>query len=62
MGPPHSKTVEGFEVTLGTNVIGSAHLANQLLSTILKSDDGRIVFLSSGMANVPTISLTEQYF
>jgi NAD(P)-dependent dehydrogenase (short-subunit alcohol dehydrogenase family) len=48
--PPHCKTVDGFEVTLGTNVIGTAHLTNGLLSLVAASPTGRIVVLSSAMA------------
>ena len=47
--PPHVKTPEGFEVTLGVNTIGTAHLTNLLLPLIAASPEGRIVSLSSSM-------------
>lgn len=45
--PPHSKTPEGFEVTLGTNAVGT----NQLLPLVAASPTGRIVVLSSDAIN-----------
>lgn len=47
--PPHVKTPEGFEVTLGVNTIGTARLTNLLLPLIAASPEGRIVSLSSSM-------------
>lgn len=45
--PPHSKTPEGFETTLGINTIGTAHLTNGLVPLVAQSPTGRIVNLSS---------------
>ena len=46
--PQHSKTAEGFEVTLGTNAIGTALLTNLLLLPLVAaSPTGRVVVLSS---------------
>lgn len=45
--PPHTKTPEGFEATLGINAIGTAHLTNGLLPLVARSPVGRVVNLSS---------------
>ena len=45
--PPHSKTLEGFEVTLGVNTIGTAYLTNALLPLVAASPNGHIVNVSS---------------
>jgi retinol dehydrogenase-12 len=45
--PPHSKTVQGFEVTIGTNVFGTSYLTKLLLPLLQKSSSPRIVILSS---------------
>eukprot|EP01035_Chromulina_nebulosa_P026246 gene26246-34336_t len=45
---PYSKTEQGFEVTLGTNGLGTAYLTNLLLPLVIKSTEGRILILSSG--------------
>jgi NAD(P)-dependent dehydrogenase (short-subunit alcohol dehydrogenase family) len=45
--PPHAKTTEGFEITLGVNAVGTAHLTNGLLPLVAASPIGRIVNLSS---------------
>jgi len=44
---PQSKTVEGFDITLGVNHIGHFLLTNLLLDLIKKSGPSRIVILSS---------------
>ncbi len=51
---PHSKSAEGFEITIGTNAIGTAYLTNQLLPLVINSPSGRIVIVSSGLANSVT--------
>jgi NAD(P)-dependent dehydrogenase (short-subunit alcohol dehydrogenase family) len=47
--PDHSKTKEGFEVTLGINAIGSAYLTQSLLPLLKKSRAARIIMLTSAM-------------
>lgn len=49
--PPHCKTAEGLEVTLGTNVIGTALITHLLLPAVIASPTGRIVVLSSRAAS-----------
>ena len=49
--PPFCRTEEGFEVTLGTNVIGTALLTHLLLPLVIASPTGRIVVLSSRAAS-----------
>eukprot|EP00189_Rhodosorus_marinus_P011198 CAMPEP_0184751736 /NCGR_PEP_ID=MMETSP0315-20130426/43204_1 /TAXON_ID=101924 /ORGANISM="Rhodosorus marinus, Strain UTEX LB 2760" /LENGTH=298 /DNA_ID=CAMNT_0027231021 /DNA_START=816 /DNA_END=1712 /DNA_ORIENTATION=- len=44
---PHSKTVDGYEVTLGTNHLGTYLLTMLLLETLKKSAPARVVTLSS---------------
>ena len=43
----HSKTAEGFEITLATNLIGLAHLTNSLVSNVSASPNGRIVIVTA---------------
>lgn len=45
--PTFGKTPEGFELTLGTNAIGTAFLTHLLLPLVIASPIGRIVVLSS---------------
>lgn len=49
--PPFCKTAEGFEVTLGTNAVGTALLTHLLLPAVIASPVGRIVVLSSRAAS-----------
>ena len=59
--PPHRKTADGFEVTLGVNVIGTAHLTHGLLPLVAASASGRIVVLSSDMVKmVPAADLEKR--
>ena len=48
-GPDHSKTEEGFEVTLGVNAIGSVYLTQSVLPLLKKSRAARIIMLTSAM-------------
>ena len=48
--PTFGKTAEGFELTIGTNAIGTALLTHLLIPNIAASPDGRIVVLSSSAA------------
>ena len=45
--PTYGKTAEDFELTLGTNAIGTALLTHLLIPSIAASPDGRIVVMSS---------------
>mmetsp|Transcript_22455 Transcript_22455/g.32330 ORF Transcript_22455/g.32330 Transcript_22455/m.32330 type:complete len:308 (-) Transcript_22455:103-1026(-) len=45
--PPHSKTVDGYEVTIGVNHFGTFLLTVLLLDTLKKSAPARVVTLSS---------------
>ena len=47
------RTVQGYEITIGTNHIGHFALVDFLLPTINKKD-GRIVFVGSGNTNTNT--------
>jgi NAD(P)-dependent dehydrogenase (short-subunit alcohol dehydrogenase family) len=49
---PFVKTEQGFEPTLGTNVMGTAYLTNSLLPLISASSAGRVVFLSAHEVNI----------
>lgn len=44
----HAITAEGFERSLATNLIGPHLLTRMLLPRLQQSDDGRLVFVSSG--------------
>jgi NAD(P)-dependent dehydrogenase (short-subunit alcohol dehydrogenase family) len=46
--PPFGKTKEGFEVTIGTNGIGTAYVTSLLLPLIRNSQAARIIVVSSG--------------
>ena len=48
MIPPASKTEEGFELQFGVNFLGHFALTAQLFPILQKTDDARIVTLSSG--------------
>ena len=43
----HSKTAEGFEVTLATNLIGLAYLTNALVPNVSASRTGRIIIVTA---------------
>ena len=58
---PFSKTQEGFEITLGTNAIGTAYLTNQTLPLILRSTAPRVVFLSSNAVSYVTPTIFSKY-
>ena len=47
-----AKTEQGFEPTLGINVLGAAYLTSSLLPLISASSAGRVVFLSAHEVNV----------
>ena len=49
---PFAKTEQGFEPTLGTNVMGTAYLTNSLLPLISASSAGRVVFLGALPVNM----------
>lgn len=60
--PPFLRTEQGFEVTLGTNVIGTAYVTRKLEPLILKSNNPRIIVLSSRMAlMISSTSIFEKY-
>jgi NAD(P)-dependent dehydrogenase (short-subunit alcohol dehydrogenase family) len=58
MATPHRRTVDGFELQLGTNHLGHFALTGLLLPSLLASGDARVVTVSSLMARtvrtVPT--------
>ena len=47
MMPPYSKTVDGFELQLGTNHLGHFALTGLLLDHLIATEDSRIVTMSS---------------
>ena len=59
--PPHSKTKEGFEVTIGTNAIGTSYLTSLLLPLVQKSSAARIVLVSSRMVNFISSDVFERH-
>ena len=48
MPPDREKTEAGFELTFATNVLGTFLLTELLLPLLRKSEDGRVVTMSSG--------------
>jgi NAD(P)-dependent dehydrogenase (short-subunit alcohol dehydrogenase family) len=64
MATPFERTVDGFELQLGTNHLGHFALTGLLMPTLLAAGDARVVTVSSFMArtvrSVPTGDLREQ--
>lgn len=58
--PPHSKTENDFEITLGVNAVGTAYLTSRLLHLVEKSVSGRIIMLSTSAAVRTSHSLFEK--
>uniref|UniRef100_A0A7S2ZLX4 Protochlorophyllide reductase n=1 Tax=Rhodosorus marinus TaxID=101924 RepID=A0A7S2ZLX4_9RHOD len=56
---PHAKTVDGYEVTLGTNHLGTYLLTMLLLDTLKKSAPARVVTVSSLIANMSKANLND---
>jgi NAD(P)-dependent dehydrogenase (short-subunit alcohol dehydrogenase family) len=48
MAPPRSETADGFELQLGTNHLGHFALTAQLLGSMERREDARVVTVSSG--------------
>ncbi len=64
MGTPRERTVDGFELQMGTNHLGHFALTGLLLPQLLASGEGRVVSVSSVMArtvrSVPTGDLRRE--
>jgi NAD(P)-dependent dehydrogenase (short-subunit alcohol dehydrogenase family) len=64
MGTPHERTVDGFELQMGTNHLGHFALTGLLMPQLLASGEGRVVSVSSVMARtvrrVPTGELRRE--
>ena len=58
---PFAKTEQGFEPTLGTNVMGTAYLTNSLLPLLSASSAGRVVFLGALPVNMVKQKEVETY-
>ena len=54
MAPPYARTVDGFELQMGTNHFGPFLLTGLLLDQIAASADGRVVTVSSQMHRMAT--------
>ena len=49
MMPPHTHTEQGYELQFGVNHLAHFALTILLFNTLLRSDDGRVVTVSSGL-------------
>ena len=58
---PFVKTEQGFEPTLGANVMGTTYLCSSLLSLIAASSAGRVVFLGALPVNLVKQKGVEKY-
>ena len=58
---PFMKTEQGFEFTLGINVVGTAYLTSSLLSLISASSAGRVVLFSAHEVNIVHQKGVESY-
>lgn len=58
----HMETVEGFEMTMGVNVIGTYYITKLLIRALKNVKTARIINISSKAALFGKISLKENYF
>ncbi len=59
MMPPESKTADGFELQFGTNHLGHFALTGLLLDLILKTENSRIVTVSSGASGAGNLDFDD---
>lgn len=59
MMPPYSKTADGFELQFGTNHLGHFALTGLLLDLILKTENSRIVTVSSGASGAGNLDFDD---
>ncbi len=59
MMPPYSKTKDGFELQFGTNHLGHFALSLQLIELLNKTENSRIVNVSSGAHNYGNINFDD---
>ncbi len=59
MIPPHSKTVDGFELQFGTNHLGHFALTGQLLEVLVNTKGARIINVSSGAHKAGNINFDD---
>lgn len=62
MVPPHSTTKQGFELQMGTNHMGHFALTAHLLPLLEKTDDSRVVVVSSIAHKFPGFDLSDLDF
>ena len=62
MAPPKSHTADGFELQLGTNHLGHFALTAQLWSALMKSENPRVVTVSSNAHKMSQMKLGQMHW
>ena len=59
MVPPYGKTVDGFEIQMGTNHLGHFALTGLLMDMLFKTDNSRLIIVSSTAHNFGNLNFDD---